>query len=321
VSAWGLLVFAGLYAVFFWVYIRFPYLESGADLVAHLKHGLARKGQPFKVPGSLRVMAFGNSKTLSGFVPSLFDQELAIAGIPGVESWNFGLPGDIRFVADLEALAARGLAPDVVLLTYPWPVASEPGPTFFHFVDHDQKVIDDLFPFRKLPRNFILMAMEAHGSPNALGRIYFDSERTVNRVEADRGYYFLERQSHYPNHKLPSALRDPTDTPDQTTTRIVSRGPVFERFAALLQAHHIRCLLVPNYFREGQFAPAAPLNRDTANLVAGEWNLGVAGPDYVLYANRFFSDTTHVNPAGAKVYTRAIAVLVAPWLKEHPKAR
>ena len=45
----------------------------------------------------LHVMIFGNSKVLSGFLPSLFDREMAQLGVPDVESFNFGIPADDRF--------------------------------------------------------------------------------------------------------------------------------------------------------------------------------------------------------------------------------
>jgi hypothetical protein len=317
----AVLVFAILYSLFLFLYTSFPYLESGADLVTRLKHGLASNGRFFKTSQGVRIMVFGNSKILTGFIPSLFDSELAAAGFPGVESWNFGLPGDSRFVADLETMAARGTAPDVVLLTVPWPATSEPGPTFFHFVDHDQEIMGRLFPFRKILRDFFIMSIEAHGSPGAFKRIYSQSERTVKKVEADCGYYFIARQSHYRDDELPPDLRVPTDTPNTTDPRSIPHGPVFVHLVSLFKAHNIRCLFIPTYFREGQLAPAASLNTDATGTLAGQPNMGVAGPDYYLYPNRHFSDITHVNPNGAKIYTRDIAALVAAWLKERGPAR
>ena len=40
------------------------------------------------------------------------------------------------------------------------------------------------------------------------------------------------------------------------------------------------------------------------------------GPDYYLYPNRLFADQTHLNQAGARVYTEALFQL----LKDRPHA-
>ena len=39
-----------------------------------------------------------------------------------------------------------------------------------------------------------------------------------------------------------------------------------------------------------------------------------AGPNYFLFANRYFSDPVHLNPEGARVYTRRLAEILAPIL-------
>jgi hypothetical protein len=318
VCARGLLVFAALYSFFYAVDAGFPYLTSGSELVTHLKYDLARDGRPFDTSRGLKVMAFGNSKMLAGFIPSLFDEEMSRAGMPGVESYNYGLPGDSRFVAPLETLIARGTIPDVVLLLYPWPASDEPGPTFLHFAEHDAEIMDWLFPFHKLIRDFSIMVIDAHGVPRLVRENYLENERSVKQVEADKGYYFIARESHYPNHELPPDLKIATDAPNVVFPRIIPSGPVFYRLASVFRMHHIKCILVPGYFREGQLAAPPAINMQSVTALSPYANFGVAGPDYFLYPNRLFSDITHVNPQGAKTYTRAVASLVAQWLRQHP---
>ena len=47
-------------------------------------------------------------------------------------------------------------------------------------------------------------------------------------------------------------------------------------------------------------------------------NLAVAGPDYWLLPNDDFADPIHTNPDGADVYTKRLAALVAPLLRQLP---
>lgn len=263
-------------------------------------------------------MAFGNSKLLSGFIPDLFDEDLRTAGIKSVESFNFGLPGDTRFVDDLEAMIARGTEPDILLLTFPWPATESPRPHFFNFIDNDQEIIDRLFPFRKLPRNFCIMLAETRFRPSVFRSHYVESGQTLVKVEKDRGYYFIVRQSHYMNNELPPEFKAPSDTPLFIPRRTVPDGPIYRRLVSLLNEHHITCLFIPTYFREGQFAPYTGTNSDTEILFDGNPGLGILGPDYYLYPNRLFSDSAHANRLGAEAYTHAIAQLVRQWLKDNP---
>lgn len=328
VSVAALSGFAVLYLIFFSLSIKFPYFQPGDNLVKSLKHAKARRGNLFQSKrgsptgdprqGRMHVIAFGYSKTLAGFIPQLFDSELAAAGFPAVESYNFGLPGDNRFVADLEAMAAHGTAPDIALLTAPWPAFRETGPTFFHFINDDQQVMDNLFPFRYMPRNVSIMLADAHGL-GGLAEVYMQSERAVRQVWIDRGYYFIARQSHFKNDELPADYRLPTDTPDVIDPRVVPLGPVYEHLARVLAKNKIQCIFIPRYYREGEFAEPAALNSATARVLANQPNVALMGPDYWIYPNRLFSDQDHANRAGAAVYTRAVAGLIAQWMAKNPR--
>lgn len=322
----ALLTFAGLYSVFLLIQIEFPYLRSGADLVTRYKHGLARNGDPWhSASGSptgdpetarLHVMAFGHSKMLAGFLPAAFEADMRKLGYPAIEAYNFGLPGDSEFVADLEAMAARGTAPDVALLMFPWPPSSEKS-SVFNFIPNDEKAMDALFPFRMLLRDAAIMFVEGGGF-SGMPRMYRQNEAGLRQVIADRGYYFLARQSHYPNNRLPDNFHTSADTPGVVKARTVTRGAIYDQLIPILIRHRIRCILIPNYFRLGQCAAPPALNQAEAQTVAKMPNVWLLGPDYWLYPLRLFSDSNHLNPDGAPLYTEQLAELLAGWLKNHP---
>ncbi len=320
-SALGLAGFALLYVLFLGIYLRFPYLRPGDNLVADMKHSTARTGNFFTSPKGqrLHVIAFGYSKMLSGFKPDNFDKQLTDAGFP-TESYNFGLPGDSKFVADLEAMAAHGTAPDIALLTFPWPAQPAPGPSFFHFINNDQDLMLQLFPFHHLPRNLFILVGEAHGFRN-MRKVYEQDKQAVAQVAIDRGYYFIARQSHYPNDELPPDFHLGADTPQSLSPRVVTLGPIYQQLAPILAAHKIQCLLIPNYFRAGEFAAPPDPNPETAKVLAGQPNVTLLGPDYWLYPNRLFSDPEHANRPGADTYTHDVAHLVTDWLKQRKAAQ
>jgi hypothetical protein len=66
---WTFSVFAILWVIFFALYRRFPYLKNGSDLVFSAKLNLEASGPIFPDNRQvLRVLIFGNSKILAGFV-------------------------------------------------------------------------------------------------------------------------------------------------------------------------------------------------------------------------------------------------------------
>ena len=70
------------------------------------------------------------------------------------------------------------------------------------------------------------------------------------------------------------------------------------------------CYYVPYYLREGEAAPAATRDVRFAALLQQTTSCKLLGPDYFLYPNRLFADQTHLNEAGARVYTEALFQLL-----------
>jgi hypothetical protein len=307
----------GFWICFYSIYINFPYIRAGADLVTEFKVELVQKGSPFRSGHQrLRIMAFGDSKILAGFIPPLFDSILALGGV-AAESYNLGLPGDQRFVSHLETLVSRGEAPDIALLGYPWPDVDESGPTVFRFISDDNVVLDRVFPFRHMPRDFFV-TLGLASSRGGLPAFYRQAEQTLRRVELDRGYYFIVGQSHEKDDQLPEAFGLPTDTPMKICARqrVNTHTDTFRKLQNALLEHHVRCIFIPLYYRIHQQAEAPEVNAEVVTSLDGVAPFAVAGPDYYLYPNRLFSDPTHLNRRGAEVYTRQLAEAVVGGLRE-----
>ena len=72
---------------------------------------------------------------------------------------------------------------------------------------------------------------------------------------------------------------------------------------------------MPTYWRIGQVAAPPPINKRLATELAAYPQVKLLGPDYILLDNRYASDQTHLNPAGARIYTTYLADLVARALR------
>jgi hypothetical protein len=297
--AWTMALFAVLWAAFYGSYRAFPYVKNGSDVVFSAKLRFEHEGQVFPADSQkTRLLIFGNSKILAGFLPSRFDE------LSGVSSFNSGFPGSDLFLPPLKAMCARGQAPNILLLTLPWGT-DPPRRGIFHFIPDDHAVIDFLFPFRNFARDLtaFLLSAPSHGGVRPY---YRESEENESAVIAERGYHLITEQSHFPGGRLPDDFHLASDQPGMVIRR---NAPVastqVEQLDQLLQQYHIRCYYVPYYLREGE---AAPSNYDAgfAAVLEQTSTCQLLGPDYFLYPNRYFADQTHLNKHGARIYTEAL---------------
>jgi hypothetical protein len=308
--------FLGLIAVWFLLYAvwaHWPYLSSGSDLVFYAKIQAEKSGAIFAglQPGQKKVLTFGTSKILAGFVPHQFDKSAADAGV-SIRSFNSGYPARDFFVPQLKMMTGRGSVPDVLLLTEAW--SRDAGPDVFHPIQDDHLLAEAIFPFRHLIRDSLSFVSNArqHGG---IVNYYRLSRRNVEQMMQDSGYYFIAEQSHYPHDRLPDNFSEPTDNPAHVASRVAD-AQSYEglELKQIIARHRIACFYVPTYARMTAFAPAPPRNAAFA-AEAQAAGCQVVGPDYFSYPNSYFSDAIHLNKEGAQVFTRDLFNTIQGALK------
>lgn len=301
---------AVLWLVFFAAWHSLPYVRPGTDVIYAAKEKNELQGRVFRaplpdaLPDAGRLIVFGNSKVLTGFIPDVFDQEVRPV-IPGIYSVNMGKPDESRFVRDLEILARHRQLPSRIVLTLPWSTTAR-GP----FLRDDEAVASTLFPFRRLPRDLVLFWALApfHGGAAAF---YRHAETAVINMTTNRGWYFIEGQSHFPGHRLPDDFSLASDTADRIDDpAFIPSGPEFAQLCKFADQQNVRYYIVPSYHRTGEMAPPPPQAASVAGRLRGYRNFTVLGPNYFLFPPRYFSDPVHLNPEGAKLYTRELARLL-----------
>lgn len=307
--SWTLLLFVVLWAAFYGLFRGLPYLKNGSDVVFSAKLQLEQEGEVFPAdPSVTRVLIFGNSKILAGFVPAWFDQ-MSSANHLKVSSFNSGFPGSDLLLPPLRAMCARGQAPNVLLLTLPWS-PDPPRRGVFHFIPDDHAVIDHLFPFRNLVRDLTAFLLNApsHGGVTSY---YRESEENERALVAERGYHLITEQSHFPGGRLPDDFYLASDQPTQRLPRVAPAGSTQAgQLNRLIQQYHMDCYYVPFYLRNGEAAVAAEYDVGFAAQLEQATSCKLLGPDYYLYTNRLFADQTHLNQTGARVYTEALFQLL-----------
>lgn len=299
-----------LWLIFFAAWYQFPYIRPGAVVIYAAKESSERQGTvfPANVPRSRRLIVFGNSKVLTGFIPAVFDREVQTQ-LPGLYSVNMGKPDESEFVSDLEILAAKGQLPRHIVLTLPWSV----GPPN-SILNNDEALAATLFPFRHLPRDFFLFSALAPGR-GGFRAFYRYGRAAARRMAADRGWYFIEGQSHYPADRLPDGFHLPSDTPETVyEPAFLPRGEDFARLCTLAQRYGLEFFIAPGYHRTGERAPPPAQAVTVAQRLGAYPYFTVLGPSYFLFPPDLFSDPVHLNPRGALLYTRELARLLRPHL-------
>jgi hypothetical protein len=312
---WFLAVSVAVWVVLYAVYASFPYLQSGSDVVIATKRSYSLSHPVFGPDARVRVLVFGDSRTLAAFNPRVFDRQLAQDGLIGkVESFNEGLPGETRYVVYLDQLLSSGVRPTHVLLQFP-PVSTDHETTWREWLQHDKMIVDTLFPFRTLPRNLTLFLFSAVGH-GGIAEYYRENAKLTEQIVSDRGYFFIKSQSHYPGDRLPDDYGVPTDTPGRVSTRNIDTTLMsFARLASLSERYGFKVIFIPPAYRIGELAQATP-RRPTFATMDALPRFSIAGEDYWLFPPRFFSDPIHTNGSGAELYSTRLAGLLAPMLKQ-----
>lgn len=290
-----------------------PFVQPGHSQIYDQKLQAVAGGTLFPADAEIRLVIFGNSRVMAGFIPDVFDT----LSTGRVSSYNLGLPNSGRFVEEIEQLVDRGEVPTHVFLTRPW--LEKEAMTVWRYLGEDDLVMKDLFPFREFPRDLAQFAIRSLARGGLRG-MYNTNLGYLESARRDRGYFFIEAQSHFAGHRLPDDFQVESETPEKSWVRECAlSGPTFERLLNVTKGAGIQVFMVPEPLRENQYAPA-PSN-DVVRESLASFGIEVLGPDYWLYPNRLFSDPTHLNPGGADVHTRRLWDLTGEALLDAAAAR
>jgi hypothetical protein len=277
------ILFVVVWLAFYTVYVRFPYLRNGADIIYSTKMDYVSERNVFAPDRRHRLAVFGDSRALASFEPQVFDAAL---DPNSVQSFNLGLPGDENFLPILERFLEAGNRPTQVLIETAWPDLRPP--TLLSKLRANRAINQYLFPFHNLPRDLAQFAFAALSRRGIAGQYIYGQEQAAGMI-ANRGWYFIEGQSHFPDDQLPPDYALPTDTPGREYVRPLHAGSdIFQKLVERARQYDFQVWLVPTPFREHEFAPAPNQSGGGLVPVSGHEPVSRLGPDYMLLPARCF---------------------------------
>ena len=302
-SAVFLAIFGVIWTVVFAVSQHLPYIQPGSDIVYSAKMDVLHTGRVLDMSKPVRVLIFGDSRVLAGFNVSSFERELGEAS-----AYNCGLPATREFVNELTSLVERGQVPTHVLIAVSWEDTVQRPRSFFHFITSDRVLMDKLFPFRHFVRNLALFILR---SPKfgGIDRYYEHGREVTNLMQRGRGYYFIDSQSRFAGNRLPDDFTIMGDSDAVEYRSPATSSQSFAALKAIADRYSIKLLVVPYYLRMPERG-APGVNTRMVEALRPYPEFRVLGDEYLRFPNRYFSDTSHLNPEGAELYTSAIAKLM-----------
>jgi hypothetical protein len=141
-----------------------------------------------------------------------------------------------------------------------------------------------------------------------------ERNRTIlAKLKEDRGWYYVEQQRIFDNGRLPDdydlAVSTTALAPLEPGEFRWDGDPYLRKFFDFTAAQNIQVLLIGSVYRSSTTGPFARIPSMFVEIPKVYPNVRVSSRSWQskFLPNRYFSDKTHLNPDGARVYSQMIA--------------
>lgn len=320
-------VAAGLHLGMSWLAHRAgDVYKQGVFMVAETKRAWAREPRRFQ-DGKLSVVFLGNSIQLAGLNPSAFNETLS----GKTDAYNFALPAlpiGPGYFAVRDATHSWG-KPDVIVVRLVTDRGVEPGLFDYNAIQglgFPGEFFSYLFkrPNKVFALNYLVPArMYTNETVRYLKNIFIDRgdiaatrERNASilaRLKEDRGWYYIEQQKMFADGRLPDGYDLSTSTAGPAALIAGefdwNDDPYLRPFFDFTAKNGIKVFLINSVYRSGVAAPFERMPPSFKKIPLEYPNVRVSSQSWQakFLPNRYFSDRTHLNPEGARVYTEIVA--------------
>ena len=319
----------------YWIHVGKVY-KSGAEIICEEKRKAVRSGKLGNRLGRKNVLFMGHSKILSGIIPEYFDSlldhkvyslNLSLPALP-IGPHYFELLDYLKCNPSPEYIvlhltkSSKKAHPIFVMLFGSLAVQGIkfPEELISYWIHRDDKqVVYNFFYPRRIYRRYIgVCTYNLIFNYAEIRNRKENNDKIIDQLIKDRGYYFIKEQALFSDHKLPPNFKN---TVSENAARIISSktqlqkkidylqdDPYVKKFFDLALLNNIKVLLIVEYYREGTFLQLERMPNLYQAVLDNYQNVFIAEDGWKIkfYKNSFFSDPTHTNYEGAKLYTEDI---------------
>ncbi len=297
--------------------------KDGASIICEAKREAVRSGKIGYQKGKTNVLFMGASGMLAGLNPEVFDSIFQ----DSIHSVNMALPAlpiasNYHYLKDY---LAYNPAPQYIIM--PLHLTSEPFLLFetyanqglnfpdelvsyFFNVEGKNQVVNYLLPIHVYRASVYKYLKNRIINPQDISHTRKRNEQIVDSMIAQKGYYFIQEQSKFPEGRLPEDYTAPTDC-DTCIKQMPNpfSDPYVEKFFDLTEKKNIQVMLVTYPMRRGSLAQYTETPQPLIDLTEKYPHIALPPEGWKIpfYDNRYFSDPHHLNVQGSNDYTQKIA--------------
>jgi hypothetical protein len=297
--------------------------KDGASIICEAKREAVRSGKIGYQQGKTNVLFMGASGMLAGLNPEVFDS----AFHDSVYSVNMALPAlpiasNYHYLKDY---LANNPAPQYIIMplhltfepfllfdTYANQGLNFPDELLSYFwnVEGKNQVVNYLLPIHVYRASVFKYLKNRIMNPKDINQTRQRNNQIIEKMIAQKGYYFIQEQSKFPEGSLPEDYTAPSDC-DTCIKQMPNpfSDPYVEKFFDLTEKKNIQVMLVTYPMRRGSLAqyPETPKQLKDLTKNYSHVSLPPEGWQIPFYDNRYFSDPHHLNIEGSTDYTKRIA--------------
>jgi hypothetical protein len=297
--------------------------KDGAALVCEGKREMVRSGAIHYRENKINVLFMGTSRILAGIVPAVFDR------LSGGKTYSYNLafpalPISSAYFALKDYLEKNPPPGYVVMQLY---INRCRQCTLFNYyasqgfngmgemvslvknLENKSILVNYVFPFKMYKFFVFRCVLDGIFRPAVIEEIREKNRAILEKMRAERGFYFIEEQAVADDNRLPADFAAEVKGAAQM-------GGIFdpftdayvEKFFELTRGAGVKVLLIQPVYRVGQYLQyermplqfSAVLGRfDHVFVAEGGWRRK-------FYDYKYFADKTHLNPEGAERFTAEV---------------
>lgn len=276
------------------------YFKDGASAIYRAKLKAIKSKELTFGANKKKIIFIGNSKILAGIQPLLFDSLFA----QKTSSLNLALGG--KSASDgMEMLTELDVDFDILVIHDNFP-----------FYSIDQPETQNFLKFNNYFKDIYYFFVRSKVKGVSFVEWYNKTREECQRMIEDKGYYFIESQAEYSNLKLPEDYRLVTDTPLKEYQFPITNFISDDKFIDFIKSNKLTVFVIPNYFRKGEFMESQKGRISNSQKKYFE-KMNIHYLDslsYYSYPNSNYSDHTHLNEYGARIYTRDVFYVLKNYI-------